>query len=207
MPGFSTIHLQHCLDRLRAGDEAALAEILDHAGRRLTSLARGMLNRYDRLRRWEESDDILQGALLRLCRALRGTVPATPLDFYRLAAAQIRRQLIDLARHYYGPAGLGTRHASWSPGAADRSTAGALPVEPTDPSHEPDELAAWSEFHTQVEKLPDEERAVFDLIWYQGLTHAEAAAVLEVSPRTERRRWQAACLRLHEALGDQLPAL
>ncbi len=205
MPGLSTLHLQQCLDRLGAGDEAALAEILDEAGQRLTQLARGMLNRYPRLRRWEESDDIYQGAMLRLCQALRSVTPATPRDFYRLAAAQIRRQLIDLARHYYGPVGPGTCHASWAPGTANHSTAGALPYEPTDTNDEPAQLAAWSEFHAQVEMLPEEEREVFDLVWYQGLTHTQAAAILEISTRTVKRRWQAACLRLHEALGDRLP--
>jgi len=50
----------------------------------------------------------------------------------------------------------------------------------------------WSEFHEHVEKLPDDEREVMDLLWYQGLTQEEAAAVLKVSDRTVKRRWQSA---------------
>ena len=44
--------------------------------------------------------------------ALNDVKPALLRDFYRLAAVQVRRELIDLARHYYGPQGHGAHHAS-----------------------------------------------------------------------------------------------
>jgi RNA polymerase sigma-70 factor (ECF subfamily) len=53
--------------------------------------------------------------------------------------------------------------------------------------------------------MPDDEREVFDLLWYQGLTQVEAAAVIGVTDRTVKSRWRSARLRLHEALGGQLP--
>jgi len=56
-----------------------------------------------------------------------------------------------------------------------------------------------------VEALPDDEKEVFDLLWYQELTQAEAAALLNVSERTIKRRWASARLRLHEILGGELP--
>ena len=42
-----------------------------------------------------------------------------------------------------------------------------------------------------VERLADEVREVFELLWYQGLTLEEAAGVLEVSQRAIQRRWTA----------------
>jgi RNA polymerase sigma factor (sigma-70 family) len=72
-------------------------------------------------------------------------------------------------------------------------------------THEPSELAAWSEFHERAGQLPDEEREVFDLLWYQGLMQEEAAQLLGVSERTVKRRWQSARLQLFEALGGNLP--
>ena len=59
----------------------------------------------------------------------------------------------------------------------------ADPEEPATvpPAEEPATLAAWEAFHRQVEALPEEEREVFDLVWYQGLKHTEAAALLGVS--------------------------
>src|SRR5262245_1016606 len=94
----ATTRLQNRLERLRAGDEGARQELLSGACERLRRLTGSMLRDYRRLKRWEQTDDVLQGALLRLYRALGTVTPATPREFYRLAALQIRRELIDLAR-------------------------------------------------------------------------------------------------------------
>ena len=89
------------------------------------------------------------------------------------------------------------------------SAASVDPDAPPDPAgHEsldPGRLAIWSEFHRQVEALPDEEQAVFDLLWYQGLSQAAAAAVLGVNERTVKRRWQSARVKLHDALEGEAP--
>ena len=45
------------------------------------------------------------------------------------------------------------------------------------------------EFHERVEQLPEEERTVFDLLFYQGLTHPGVAHALGVSESTVKRRW------------------
>jgi RNA polymerase sigma factor (sigma-70 family) len=199
-----TVHLQRCLDRLRAGDEAARDDLLGAACARLTRLTRKMLRDDGRLKRWEQTDDVLQNALLRLCRALREETPDSLRAFFRLAALQVRRELIDLARHYSGPQGRAARHASPPPADGDSPAEAILPA---DSGHEPSRLALWSEFHEQIGALPEDEREVFDLVWYQGLTHAEAAALLGVSVKTVQRRWQAGCLRLHAALHGELPGL
>ena len=39
-------------------------------------------------------------------------------------------------------------------------------------------LIEWTNFHDQVDNLPEEQRKVFDLLWYKGLTQPEAADVL-----------------------------
>lgn len=196
--------LQARIDRLRAGDPAARDELIAASRDRLARLARKMLKGYPGVHRWEQTDDVLQNASVRLCRALEEAVPATPADFFRLAALQVRRELIDLARHYYGPQGAGAHHAS----------AGALPArdgdapggpEPAEATNDPARLLAWAEFHRQAEALPDEDRSAFDLIWYQGLSQAEAAEVLGVSERTVKRRWQSARGAIYKALDGQLP--
>jgi RNA polymerase sigma-70 factor (ECF subfamily) len=206
MDGSQTAHLQRCLDRLRAGDESARPELLAAACERLTRLTRAMLRDYPRLKRWEETGDVLQNALVRLHRALQQVTPASPRDFYRLATLQIRRELIDLARHHYGPEGAGGHHESVA-GRRDESDSRPPAHEPADAADAPGRLAEWAEFHEQAEALPEEEREVFDLVWYQGLTHADAAAVLGVSTKTVQRRWHAACLKLHDRLGGELPGL
>jgi RNA polymerase sigma-70 factor (ECF subfamily) len=198
-----TTYVQQCLIRLRQGDGAAREELLRAAGRRLAELTRAMFKGYRRLKGWEETDDVLQGALLRLHQALAAVTPATPRDFYRLATTQIRRELIDLVRHYFGPAGPGRNLDQLPPEGTDADAPAAL--DRGDRSHEPSGLAAWTEFHRQAQALPEKEREVFELVWYQGLAFTEAAAVLGVSARTVTRRWQAANLALHQALQGWLP--
>jgi RNA polymerase sigma-70 factor (ECF subfamily) len=104
---YSTMRIQLRLDRLRAGDASARDELLTMACERLRRLARKMLRGYPGVRRWEQTDDVLQNAAVRLCRALEAVHPASVRDFINLAAVQVRRELIDLARHYDGPEGAG----------------------------------------------------------------------------------------------------
>jgi RNA polymerase sigma factor (sigma-70 family) len=201
-----SVQVQGWLDRLQAGDESARKELLNCACERLTRLTRKMLRGYPRLKRWEQTDDVLQNAAVRLYRALEQVRPASPADFFRLATLNIRRELLDLAKHYYGPQGRGRKHASLGQddGAESESPTGLDPPEAGD---EPHRLAAWTEFHRQIDQLPAEEREVFDLLWYQGLPQAEVASLLNVSERTVKRRWQSARLRLHEALRGEMPEL
>jgi RNA polymerase sigma factor (sigma-70 family) len=195
--------IEGLLHRLQAGDDKARAELLNCACERLTHLTRKMLKGFGRVKRWEETDDVLQNALLRLYQSLAAVQPAGAVDFYRLAALNIRRELLDLAKHYYGPRGLGANYASVDRGPDQSQAVPALdqPAPDDDPGH----LAAWTAFHAQVEQLPAEDKEVFDLLWYQELSQAEAAALLNVSERTIKRRWASARLRLHESLGGQMP--
>jgi RNA polymerase sigma-70 factor (ECF subfamily) len=202
-PSQTTQQIQVWIDRLQTGDAEARDALLNCAADRLSLLAHKMLKSFPRVRRWEETGDVLQNALLRLHRTLKDVTPATAKDFFRLAALNVRRELLDLAKHYYGPQGAGAHHISQA-----KEDEGDAPVgqhEAVDVTHDPDRLSAWSEFHQQIEALPEEEREVFDLLWYQGLTQAEAADLLNVSERTIKRRWQTARLQLHDALKGELP--
>ncbi len=92
----SSTQIQLRLDRLRAGDEAARDDLLRIACDRLSRLARKMLRSFPVVRPWEQTDDVLQNASMRLCRALDDVKPASVRSFINLAAVQIRRELIDL---------------------------------------------------------------------------------------------------------------
>src|SRR5262249_35102084 len=154
-------------------------ELIRHASERLRSLTRQMLHgSYRRVRDVQETDDVLQSALVRLHRALQdpGVRPASLADFFRLATLQLRREPMALARHHFGPG----RPRLVSPGPTPSAPSASPPVEAADATHNPERLLDWGEFHTAVAALPDEDREVFDLLWYQELTQAEAAAVLAV---------------------------
>lgn len=184
-PSANTTQLQALLDD---GDEAAYGELLSIASTRLHKLARKMLWNFPQLRRWEQTDDVFQAAALRLHHSLSQVKPESVRQFFGLAATQIRRTLIDLARHHYGPEGQGAKHES----GADYESHGD--------TDSPENLAAWAEFHEQVEQLPNEEREVFQLLWYSGTTQREAAELLGISERTVLRRYCRAKLGLRDAL-------
>src|SRR5215471_11990239 len=128
-PSVNTKHLHHLLDRMRAGDGAAREELLRQTCARLEVLARKMLRRFPTVKAWAQTDDVLQGALLRLLRSLEKVQPAGMRDFYNLATVQMRRELLDLARHFgRREIGAGTRQASQLP--ADPSAPNPLEAAP-----------------------------------------------------------------------------
>jgi RNA polymerase sigma factor (sigma-70 family) len=198
--------LQGWIDRLRAGDAAARDRLLEHASKRLERLTRKMLRGFPAVHRWEQTDDVLQNALVRLCRSLGNIVPETSCEFFRFAAAHIRRELIDLARRYGGPHGLGANYVSQA-GFAARDGDGPETPDAAERTNDPSHLSEWTAFHQGVECLPAELREVFDLVYYQGLEQADAARILSVSERTVKRRWQEARLALFDQLGGRLPGL
>lgn len=194
MPVGSDTQLQGLIDLAAAGDPRAKTLLLDHACERLLKLTRKMFRGYPGLRRWEATDDVFQNSLLRLHRALADVQVESVRHFFNLAAVQIRRELLDLKKHHFGPEGVATNHHTDHQPSDDRG--GSL----SHTADEPDDLSQWSEFHDRVGRLPEEHREVVNLLFYEGLTQDEAAEILGISNRTLKRRWQEAKLQLHEEL-------
>jgi RNA polymerase sigma-70 factor (ECF subfamily) len=197
-----TVQLHHWLDRIRAGDDEARDELIRMVCNRLERLARKMLKRFPNVRRWAETDDILQNALMRLLRSLQKLQPESVRAFFGLAAEEIRRELIDLARHYYGPEGIGAHHYSLGADANNRRGPALEPA--AEPTGDGGDLERWCRFHQEVEKLPTEHREVVSLVFYHGWTQEQVAELFQVNVRTIRRRWQESLLRLREALNGAL---
>jgi RNA polymerase sigma-70 factor (ECF subfamily) len=202
--GEETALIQSAIDRYNAGQAQALDDLFARARQRLQGIARRMLHgSFERVAAQEQTDDVMQEASLRLVKALAEVKIVTPAEFFRLSSAVMRRVLIDLARHHYGPEGSAAHRAA-PPG--DRTEA-STPAPTAGSSNAPDKLAVWREFHERVEQLPEEQRQVFDLLWYQELSQEEAAGVLGVSVPTVKRRWRDAKLELIDVLGDNFPGL
>lgn len=188
------------IERAVLGDESARSALLDHACDRLRRLTRKMFHSYPDLRRWEQTDDVFQQAMLRLCVALEEVKPESVRHFFNLAALMVRRTLLDLAKRHFGPNGIASNHHT---DRIPQIEAGETIHRLHDPANEPNDLEGWSAFHLHVGTLPDEEQEVVHLLFYEGLTQEEAAKVLEISLRTLNRRWQSARCRLHEALNKE----
>jgi RNA polymerase sigma factor (sigma-70 family) len=196
MPKGSDTQLQGLIDLANRGDPQAHSLLLDHACERLLALTKRMLGGYPSLKRWEQTDDVFVNGMVRLHRALESVQPESVRHFFNLAGTQIRRELLDLKKHYFGKEGLGANHHTDHQPADEEG--GSLQAS----AQEPEDLTMWSEFHERVEQLPDQLRETFNLLYYDGLTQEESAKVLGVSVSTIKRRWQEARIQLHDGLRE-----
>jgi RNA polymerase sigma-70 factor (ECF subfamily) len=197
-----TPQLHLWLDRLKAGDRAAREELLQNVFHRLERLARKMLGRFPTVRGWADTGDVLQSAVMRLLRALKEVRPGSVRDFFGLAAEQMRRELLDLARRASRERRVRAEQAS---GLSDEKPPPATDIEVSAEEH--DELEQWQRFHETVMDLPAEEREVVSLVYYHGWSQVQVATLFGVNERTIRRCWRAACVRLHELLSGRFPGL
>src|SRR5262249_20205959 len=159
-----------------AGDSTAYDDLVRRTEDRLRQLVHRMLSHYPAVRRWDETQDVLQASLIRLFVDLRDKQkrPPSVRDFFNLASSRIRSVLKAMHRHYQGREGMGrhvvSRKKQPAEGRADDAPAAA-------------ELERWAAFHEAVERLDAIEREVVSLIFYHGWTQAEVAQLLQVSDR------------------------
>jgi len=194
-------HFENALSRLRAGDLEAREELIQLSFARLKRLSSQLLRQFPGVRRWEETDDVLQQAMVRLWKALSDVDLESPRHFFNLAAVQVRRELIDMSRKFGGVGGCNRKLESVAD--ADRDSPQAS--EGVSETYEGGQLASWTEFHDAVDRLPEELSETFQLIWYQGLSQEQVAALIDMPQRTVSRRWQKARRELARILGGQLP--
>jgi RNA polymerase sigma-70 factor (ECF subfamily) len=201
----STTVLQDHLERALTGDVNARQRLLELTRDRLVHHARFFLHgRYARLEPFAQTDDVVQQLYIKILRnqdRFWVNADGRPLrslaEFFGHTSAWMRDVLCDLLRKEYG---------------RDDNRPAALPLEgagsESGPRHDPssntldgEKLQRWTEFHDAVARLPDDLRAVFDLLWYQELSQAEAAALLGIAVPTVKLRWMKARLQVQQALG------
>ena len=202
----STAVLQGHLERAVTGDAEARQRLLELTRDRLMHHARILLHgRYARLEPFAQTDDVVQQLYIKILRNqdrfwvdARGVPVRTLAELFGHTSAWMRDILCDQLRKAYGRDD--NRPAVLTLDGGEPSDAGPQ-HEPSSDTLDAEKLRRWTEFHEAVAGLPAGLRAVFDLLWYQGLTQAEAAALLAVSVPTVKLRWMKARLQVLQALG------
>jgi len=194
--------LDACLDRLATGDLAARDTIIEVCSDRLRTLASRMLSRFPNVRRWDDTDDVFQNAAMRLHRALGQMRIDSPRSVMALAATQLHRELIDLARRYAGPSSFAANHATNVPVSASE----AAHPQRSDLAETPaDTLDRWTLFHDAIAALPEPQREIFHLVWYLGADQKTIARLLDCSERTVKTRWREAREAVRASLDGRSP--
>jgi DNA-directed RNA polymerase specialized sigma24 family protein len=114
--------------------------------------------------------------------------------------------LIDLYRRHTGANGIAANHHTAPVGRSDGD--GGVQDDgdrfAANLTTDPKRLAAWGEFHLLVDSLPEREKEIIDLLWYQGLKQQDAADLLGVDVKTIKRRWRDIKILLAEQLEPDL---
>jgi RNA polymerase sigma factor (sigma-70 family) len=195
----TTFAVQRYLDELAGAQAGADAELvisalLGRSARRLERLCAGLLYRsYPRLAQPPlglDAEEMLQSVVERLLRALRQTRPSNVRGFFALASQHMRWELNDLARRLDERGRPVDVHEIDV--ASPKSSDSGLPP-------------SARRMLDAIDALPDSEREVLDLVRIHGMTHAEAAELLEISLKTVQRRLQHALLLLTAELSDLGP--
>ncbi|MBK7406262.1 MAG: sigma-70 family RNA polymerase sigma factor [Phycisphaerales bacterium] len=193
----TTIAVQRFLGQLEgdAPPDPIVRALLERSVDRLHLLCATMLARkYPRLMRPPlnlQSEEMLSAVVERLIKAMREVRPQTPRQFFALANRHMRWELNDLARRLDERSRAAELREEMLPSPA---TSGSV-LSPN-----------AARMLDAIDRLPEEEREVFELVRIQGTTHAEAAEIVGVSPKTVQRRLNRAMLLLSDQLGDLRPA-
>jgi RNA polymerase sigma factor (TIGR02999 family) len=193
----TTLALQTLLDRLKAGDPRARSELIERANQRLAVIARRLLRSFPAVKVEEETAGIVNEAFPRLDRALAEIKPNDVRQFLGLASLKMRQTLLDMVRRMTGR-GLEERPEVFRLGNA----AGGMDRDPAAPAagNEIFSKARALDVLDALEKLSTSQRELVELLYFQGLTQAEAGELLGVSEDTVKRRWAEARVALFSRL-------
>jgi RNA polymerase sigma factor (sigma-70 family) len=200
----STVVLQGHLERAVTGDAQARQRLLELTRDRLMGHARYFLHgRYARLEPFAQTDDVVQQLYIKILQNQErfwvntdGAPVRTLAEFFGHTSAWMRDVLCDLLRKVYGRDDNRPAVLPLDGGPADTSPR----YEPSSNTLDGEKVRRWTEFHEVAARLPDDQRAVFDLLWYQELSQAEAAALLCIAVPTVKLRWMKARLAVQQAL-------
>jgi len=194
--------LQENLRRLEQGDPEARDRIIELCADRLRVLSHRMLGRFPGVRRHDDTDDVFQGAAMRLHRALGQLAEErqSPRSLMALAATQIHRELVDLARRNAGPTSYAANHGT---NVARGTESGRYFVDAAETTDEP--LERWELFHAAVNRLDPRQKETFHLVWYLGADQKTIARLLGCSERTVKTYWREARDAVKAALENERP--
>lgn len=197
------------VDRLKRGDEAALAELFSAHRDRLRQIVLIRMDR--RLRGRADASDVLQEAYIDARQRLRHYVEKPEMPFFVWLRQVTMQRLIDTHRHHLGAqmrdAG---REISIHGGAPDVMSSTALAVQLVGHLTSPSQTVLRAELTDRVEiglqHMEPIDREVLVLRHFEELTNNEIAEILGITKAAASNRYVRALSRLRSVL-TQVPGL
>jgi RNA polymerase sigma-70 factor (ECF subfamily) len=197
-----TVEAESLLQQARAGDAAALGQLLETYRRYLTLLARVQIGQ--RLQGKVSASDVVQDGFLEAHRnfaRFQGTSEGQLLRWLRQILAA---KLADLCRRYLGAQGRDVRLERDIEGALDQSSV-RLDRGLIAPDSSPSQQAARREqavlLAEALDTLPEDYREVLVLRHLEGLTFPEVARRMDRSLDSVEKLWVRGLARLRQVLG------
>ena len=178
--------------RSRPGEAAACQDLWTACRERMQFLASKLLASSPQVHRWEDTDDLVQNASVRLLQALQEATIESDRHLLNLAAKKIREEFIDKLRHYGGPRSPMRQHVTSSQLGSDGGRLDLIEQAAAVGMTSATESDRWERFHAIVDRLPEREREVFDMAWYLGADQETIARTIGSSIPTVKRAWKSA---------------
>ncbi len=198
--------LQWLIQRIQAGDEGAIGELVVAAQRRLRALAGTILNcsfRDVKERGRCDTEELTQELSARLLEALTDAPLNDVKHLIRIAAQHIKWHLQDMVKRPppRPTDSLPEPRQESSSSVVDAASAGQRQ------QARPSQAQIVAKLRELLGKLAQPLQEVVDLKIIGGLTHDEIAEHLHVSTKTIQRNWDRAVLTLHDGLVTAFPEL
>ena len=173
-----TVEVTQLLLAWRAGDTDALDRLIPLVHTELRRIARGFM-RKERVGHTLQTSALVNEAYLRLIDA-QNVDWQNRAHFFALAASLMRRVLVDFTRE---------RQARKRGGSAQQVTLDeTMAIE----LGQREDIVAVDEALTALAAVDERKSKVVELRFFGGLTEAEIAEALQVSPETVKRDWRLA---------------
>jgi RNA polymerase sigma-70 factor (ECF subfamily) len=192
---------QQLLQRLRSGDQAALAQLFDAHSPRLKTMI--MLRIDDRLGGRVSGSDVLQEVYIDALKRIDHFFAKPDMPFYlwlRLLASQ---RLVDVHRQHLGAEMRSVKretHGEGSPSASSYSIARRLAAAVDSPSQQAMKNEALTQLEAALSSMDEMDREVLALRHFEELTNDEVAEVLGIKKAAASNRYVRALVRLKEIL-------
>jgi RNA polymerase sigma-70 factor, ECF subfamily len=191
------------LDRVRFGEERALAELFSRERDRLWRMVQARLD--GRLRGRVDPDDILQEAYLDATRRISHFASEPSMSFFLWLRLIVGQTLVDVhRRHLDARMRDATRDVSIArragPGSSSASLAGYLVAHLTSPSQAAMRAEMEAQLGQAIDSLEPIDREVLILRHFEELTNGEVAEVLGLQVKAASIRYVRAVARLKAVL-------